>query len=288
MTYDMFGVPRYRVNLHTHTTVSDGRKTPEEAAKIYRDAGYDAIAITDHWAFGEEHKSLDGLLIISGAEYDIRVAKTKEGLFHIVGIGMKENPKIEISATAQEAIDKIKEVGGLAIIAHPAWSLNTPVQIMKLKGAEATEIYNSVSNIGMSRRPDSSVIVDMLGAQGVFYPLLASDDTHYYEADTTLSRIEVAASELSAKAIMEAIRRGDFYATQGPEIHLFREGDEMVVKCSPVNEIIFMSDVVWSQRAFVGEGLVEARYKIHPDETYVRAYVTDADGKQAWTNCIKL
>ena len=48
MYTDMMGVKRLKVNLHQHTTCSDGRKTPQEAADIYRRAGYDLIAITDH------------------------------------------------------------------------------------------------------------------------------------------------------------------------------------------------------------------------------------------------
>lgn len=42
----------FRGNLHTHTTLSDGRYTPERAAALYRDAGYDFIALTDHWVQG--------------------------------------------------------------------------------------------------------------------------------------------------------------------------------------------------------------------------------------------
>ena len=40
MEKDMFGVSRLKVNLHMHTTLSDGSKTPEEAAEIYKKAGY--------------------------------------------------------------------------------------------------------------------------------------------------------------------------------------------------------------------------------------------------------
>ncbi len=41
-------VPFFRANFHTHTTESDGRATPEEAMKQYREAGYDILALTDH------------------------------------------------------------------------------------------------------------------------------------------------------------------------------------------------------------------------------------------------
>lgn len=40
--------PWQKGNLHTHTTLSDGRKTVEEAIALYRGQGYDFLAITDH------------------------------------------------------------------------------------------------------------------------------------------------------------------------------------------------------------------------------------------------
>ena len=51
MYTDLNGAKRLKINLHLHTTDSDGRKTPEEAAAIYRAAGYDVIAVTDHWRY---------------------------------------------------------------------------------------------------------------------------------------------------------------------------------------------------------------------------------------------
>ena len=287
MTIDLYGKARYRVNLHTHTTRSDGKKSPEEAAKIYREAGYDAIALTDHWKFGESFTQ-DGLTVLSGVEYNIKNTHPREGLFHIVGVGMERDPRLDDTADAQAAIDAIKLAGGLAIIAHPAWSLNTPQQIMALRGGDVTEIYNSVSGVHMSRRPDSGVIVDMLGAQGVFYPLVADDDAHYYDNDACVSYIEVAAESCTREALLSAIRAGDFYATQGPEVHIRREGDEMVVTCSPCSEIVFLSDLVWSRRVFEGDGITETRYKICEVEHFVRAEVTDARGRRGWTNCVIL
>ena len=289
MYKDIFGKTRYKINLHTHTTVSDGRKTPEESADIYRNAGYDAIAITDHWKYGEEKLCDNGLLVLSGAEYNIYNVSPKDGLFHIVGVGMERDPMLEKTASAQQAIDAIKDVGGLAVIAHPAWSLNTPVHIMALENADATEVYNSVSNAHMSRRPDSGIIVDMLGAAGRFYPLLATDDVHYYDgSDDCVSWIMAEAEECSREAILKAVREQKFYATQGPEVHLWREGDEMVVKCSPCKEIVFLSETVWSPRVFEGDGITEARYKVRDGESYIRVEVIDENGKKAWTNCIIL
>ena len=41
--------PFYKANFHLHTTNSDGRRSPEEAIALYREQGYDVLAITDHW-----------------------------------------------------------------------------------------------------------------------------------------------------------------------------------------------------------------------------------------------
>ena len=289
MYTDIFGKKRYKINLHTHTTLSDGRRTPEEVARIYRNAGYDAVALTDHWKFGPECE-IDGLKILSGIEYNLPNENTKDGLFHVVAVGMNNDPMIpnSDSLTEQNLIDTIHSAGGLAILAHPAWSLNTPSQILKFNGFDATEIYNSVSEAHMSRRPDSSLIVDMLGAQGCLLPLLAVDDAHYYDGDECRGFIMLAADSLDQTDVVSAVREGKFYASQGPEIHLFREGDELVVRCSPVKEIVFFSDAVWSARVFVGDGLTEARYTPRDFETFIRAEITDADGKRAWSCAIPL
>lgn len=37
-----------KINLHMHTSQSDGRLSPLEALKSYEDAGYDAVWLTDH------------------------------------------------------------------------------------------------------------------------------------------------------------------------------------------------------------------------------------------------
>jgi len=288
MKQDMFGRTRYRVNLHSHTTRTDGRKTPDEVAKIYRDAGYDALALTDHWVYGDEWTTPDGLLVLSGVEYNIKNVNAKDGLFHIVGVGMTHDPALEDTASAQQAIDAVKGAGGLSILAHPAWSLNTPAHIMALRGGDVTEIYNSVSGVHMSRRPDSGLIVDMLGAQGVFYPLIADDDSHYYDNDACVSYIEVAAESCTREALLRAIRAGDFYATQGPEVHIRREGDVIIVDCSPCREIVFLSDEVWSRRVFEGDGITHAKYYFGGNEHFVRAEVTDAEGRRGWTNCVIL
>ena len=39
---------QYVANLHCHTTLSDGRKTPEEIRDAYKEQGYSIVAFSDH------------------------------------------------------------------------------------------------------------------------------------------------------------------------------------------------------------------------------------------------
>ena len=125
---DLLGKKRMKVGLHIHTTRSDGHKSPEQAAEIYRKAGYDLIALTDHWVISEE-KEISGLRTISGCEFNIGGNDTKKGVFHIVGLGMQKDPCLTQKDDAQMIIDGIKAVGGIAVLAHPACSLNSVEQI---------------------------------------------------------------------------------------------------------------------------------------------------------------
>lgn len=289
MQKDLFGKNRYKINLHTHTTRSDGKRPPEEVIARYASAGYDAIALTDHWQFAPNGEA-NGMTVLSGAEYNILGNNDAgTGIFHILTIGATEEPAVAREMSAQELVDAIHRAGGLAILAHPAWSLDSPEIILPVNGFDATEIYNSISGVHHSRRADSSLIVDLLACRKRYYPLLATDDAHYYDgSDDCVSWVMVEADDASPKSLLDAIRREKFYATQGPEIHLFREDDGFTVRSSPVREIVFFSNAAGAKRVFEGDGLTEAHYIPRREETYVRAQVTDAEGRAAWSNIIPI
>ncbi len=290
MYTDLNGAKRLKVNLHLHTTGSDGCKTPEEAAAIYRAAGYDVIAVTDHWRYRASGE-LGGLRILGGAEYNIGGGDGAGGVFHILGLGCEKEPALAPDMSAQQLIDGINACGGLAVLAHPAWSLNTVDQVAPLHGFGATEIYNSVSDAHESCRPYSGDFVDTAACRGMLFPLLATDDVHFYDGtdDTKAWIMLECAPGASDAEILQAIREKKFYATQGPEVHLTVEGDEAVVRCSPVCRVNFPTNGVWgAAHGHHGEGLTEARCRLREFETFVRAEVRDAQGRAAWTNTIAL
>ena len=38
----------YKGNLHSHTTVSDGKMTPEQSVEVYKEHGYNFLALSEH------------------------------------------------------------------------------------------------------------------------------------------------------------------------------------------------------------------------------------------------
>ena len=63
----------YKANLHCHTTVSDGKLTPEEVKALYKGAGYSVVAFTDHDVFIPHHDLTDeSFLALSGFEGEFK------------------------------------------------------------------------------------------------------------------------------------------------------------------------------------------------------------------------
>ena len=96
----------------------------------------------------------------------------------------------------------------------------------------------------------------------------------------------VEADSGDAADLMRGIRRGKFYATQGPEVHLYADGDGYTVQSSPVSEIVFLSNLAGAPRVFEGDGMTEAHYVPRENEKFLRVQVKDADRNMAWSNIL--
>ncbi|MBO7741443.1 MAG: hypothetical protein J6S21_02715, partial [Victivallales bacterium] len=87
---DFFGrkLNSYKANLHCHTTRSDGKFSPQEAIKLYKDAGYDILALTDHHT-APDLEGLDpmGMCLLPGAEIHPMNPRHNQ-LWHIVALGI--------------------------------------------------------------------------------------------------------------------------------------------------------------------------------------------------------
>ncbi len=280
MITDKNGDKWYKGNLHTHTTDSDGQKTPEEVKRLYRDMGYDFLALTDHWHVNEP-EDFDGMLVLSGCEYDWM----KDGCYHIVGYGLVDKPALVRGDMPQKCIDEIKRCGGVATLAHPAWSLQRTDDMVRLSGVDCTEIYNSVSGYPYSARPYSGLLIDIATAMGFRAVLTAADDTHFYKDEVGRGFVYVRAPELSRDAIIRAILRGDVVATNGPFVSAEVEDGYFVVRCGEGCKYVqFFSNLYYSpETTKTGAPLYEARFRLTPNVRFIRAEAVGFDGKTAYT-----
>ena len=279
----------YKGNTHAHTTNSDGRVTPEESMKWYRDAGYDFLALTDHWFVGKEQR-WENMLVIPGVEYDFNFPTQ---VLHLVALyqNAKDGDGISRGITHEEVIKRVNEAGGVAIAAHPAWSLNTADFLCSLSGVNIAEVYNTVSGEPFNGpRANSEGILDVAGANGKLFNLVAADDSHFYQGEQGVSFTMVQAEELTVIAILDALKKGRFYASQGPEFkNIEIEGNEVLIETSPVSRITVCSNRYYvRERCVEGKDLTSRTYQILPGEKYIRVQITDAQGKKAWSSPIAL
>ncbi len=279
----------YKGNTHAHTTCSDGRVSPEECMRCYKEAGYDFLAITDHWHIGEE-RDFEGMLIVPGAEYDFSFPTQTLHLVCLYPAAELGRP-ISRGMAHEAVVSCVNEAGGAVIAAHPAWSLNTPDFLCSLTGVCMAEVYNTVSGEPFNGpRANSESLLDVAAANGKYFNLVAADDAHFYQGEECVSYIMVQAEELTVRAILKAMNQGRFYATQGPEFRrIERIGNEIIVETSPVSRITACSERYWTAgRCMAGEGLTERIYRPQPDEKYVRFQITDEKGRTAWSNPVVL
>lgn len=113
------------IDLHTHTTASDGTMSPTELVKLAADIGLEAIAITDHDTFQGVPEALEagrkyGVEVIPGTELSLE-SPEGAGWIHMVGLWLPEEaPELQkaldwvIEGRANrnhEIVDKLRKLG---------------------------------------------------------------------------------------------------------------------------------------------------------------------------------
>lgn len=89
---------------------------------------------------------------------------------------------------------------------------------------------------------------------------------------------------------MDAMQRGAFYATTGPELHeLYIKDNALHVKCSPVEKIYVVTESrsCKMKLANVGETIDEAVFPLTGNEGYIRVDCRDASGHHAYSNAYR-
>ena len=280
----------YKGNLHTHTTQSDGLKTPQEASGWYREHGYDFVALTDHWQLseGDDSCAQEGFVVVGGTELN-------GPRYHMVALGISSLPDQDLAASPGQIAEAVTRQGGLALMAHPYWTGQTSADIAPVDGLIGIEVYNSVCDM-MDGLGCASVHWDELLANGARLNGFAVDDVHWKHDAEGRGFVMVRAPELGESALLEALSRGHFYASTGPLINDLRivsnsAGSPMLqVRCSPCQSVTFYASASRGRRFHAPEGgsLDSAIYPLVAEQIYLRVECQDAMGGIAWSNPVYL
>ncbi|WP_316896333.1 PHP domain-containing protein [Pseudodesulfovibrio indicus] len=113
------------IDLHTHTTASDGTLSPTELVKLAKESGLDAVAITDHDTFQGVAEALEagkkyGIEVIPGTELSLE-SPEGAGWIHVVALWLPEQAEelqkafdwvLEGRANRNhEIVDKLRSLG---------------------------------------------------------------------------------------------------------------------------------------------------------------------------------
>ena len=320
----------YKANMHMHTTVSDGSYTPEEVKKLYQAHGYSIVAYTDHEIM-VPHNDLadDDFLPITSYEFAVNKQNTPGYAFmpcyHINFYAKDKNEKHMPIFVEQRILEKSKkyitaemraaqntdftysveclndlikkgnEMGFLVSYNHPYWSLQNYNDYVGLEGVWGVEFTNYGCLVeGYHLDCDIRPIEDMLRAGKRVFPL-ATDDAHIL-SHCFGGYIMIKADKLEYKTIMDALERGDFYASTGPEIkELTIENGIVHVSCSEAARISLTTELRFARcKNADGDNLcTEADFDLSkyieivknatnsPWDSYFRVTVTDKNGNLA-------
>lgn len=293
----------YKGNTHTHTLNSDGDSTPDDVVRWYRENAYNFLVLTDHNFL----TGVDGLNALHGADEKFIVIKGEEVTdafgdkpIHVNGLNVERLVEPQggksVVETIQRNVDAVRAARGVPHINHPyyRWAI-TADELKQVRNNKLFEIYNghpATNNHGGGGVPGLEEVWDAILSSGKLLYGIAVDDAHIFKRpwDKSAARpgqgwVVVRAERLSPAAILEAMERGDFYASTGVELTDYQVNEQGIT--------ITIREDKWSKYRvqFIGQGgrlLSEvstspATYRFRGNEVYVRAKVIESNGNVAWT-----
>lgn len=302
--------------LHLHSSNSgDSETPPPDVANWYAGRGYDFIVFTDHNRVTTGVVRED-LLVIPGVELTFNVQECDpppEGplcplhvnaLFVDPNASVAGRPEDLWRATVyRHLVAQARALGGLAQINHPNFHYAADVETIAAvaEGPLLLEVANEAidsNNGGDAKHPSTFAIWDALLARGIRVWGTATDDAHHYDdAASVRARGELAFegdrgfvmvrgdADPTVDEVEAAMARGDFYASTGALFHDI-ECDDGALRVWPRDRSAKLECIAGRPGFSLGAAdRVDGRVCLpNPGEhAYVRAEITDAEGRRAWT-----
>ncbi len=308
---------QHKANLHCHTTLSDGRISPEEMVAAYKRHGYRVMAFTDHeYIVNHQDFNDENFIAITGYEIGLYTPElpgswedtwrdrkcchlnlyaknpyedrhilfdpdalpnhVKDRTSEFKYIGEKRKRKYE---DVQEVIDTANANGFIVCLNHPYWSIQPQSDTVNYRGLFGWEVYNSGGSALAGYNPVvDSILVNDYGAaveSGMTVAPIAADDNHNYNGDIENSdsfkgMTMICTDDFSYSGIIEALERGDFYASTGIEIReVSLEDGRVHIECSPCSNVtVFFGGIRWAHET--GNGITSCDFDIPKGARFVR------------------
>lgn len=242
---DLYERMPYKGDFHLHSCCSDGKEEPAIVAAAFRKAGYDFIPLTDHYDYSS---SLDMIDAYKDAPIDIKLFPGEEvhlrefgSYLHIVNFAASESindyvtnnldkckkeideivEKIQFPETVNPyecalriwISDKIRELGGMSILAHPHWitklEFHMRSEIVRyLMTNHKFDAMEAISGASVEENNLQTALYQDLRAEGVKVPIVGTSDTHGIYPPYLFKRgstILFAKGELTKDSIKEAV-----------------------------------------------------------------------------------
>ena len=298
----------YKGNLHTHTLNSDGDSTPEDVVRWYREHGYQFLVLTDHnfltavGGLNALHSAEGQFVVVPGEELSDRVGQKP---IHVNGFDVERLVPVQGGATVVEMLqrmtDAIRAARGVPSINHPnyEWAI-TPEELAQIRNTRLFEVYNGhpqVNNLGGGGAPGLEEMWDRVLSSGKVIYGIAVDDAHDFKRPgDPLARgpgrgwVHVRADRLDARSLVDALERGDFYASTGVELQSVEASpSRLAISIKEVRGSKYHVQFIGRQGKVLSEAIGSpASYTIKGDEGYVRARIMESNGRMAWVQPIAL
>ena len=306
-------MPWFKGNLHTHTNKSDGDSSPETVVDWYSNNKYDFLVLSDHNHLTILDSNQTKLLLIPGEEITLNLPYT----IHINAIGIKKviEPTLRANKvkTLQANIDNIINLGGLAEINHPnfRWALNEK-DLVQVRGAHFIEVFNgnyNTHNYGGGGKKSVEEMWDEMLSKKIKIWGVAVDDSHHFKEEFAPHRhnpgrgwVEVFAKNLSEKNILDSMRNGYFYFSNGvkfKKINFNKEKIELSIAGDYFNKGLsnsLLTDSKYTTQLISNEGEIieeingkSVKFNLvnqNNEYTYYRTKTISSTGSIGWTQPI--
>jgi len=194
------------IDLHLHSTASDGTDAPADVIKVAASAGLDVVALTDHdsaagWADASEAARRLGITLLPGAEISCQVRGI--GVHMLAYLYDPENPALleETTRTRRDRLDRAQRM------------VQRMSRDLDITWADVLEHVGPAATVGRPHLADALVAMGVVGSRDeAFATLLHARSPYYlphYSPDAErIVQLVLAAGGVPVMAHPRAGRRG--------------------------------------------------------------------------------